>query len=360
MQPAFAPPSERSRVLRERIGAWVRSEEPSVARGRMRRKTAIIGAWFGASYVLLVFVASSPWSAVPLALSLGLAAAAVGMNVQHDANHGAWPTGRRARRVLGFSLDVLGGSSYVWRYKHNRSHHQFTNIAGADNDVDLRPFGRLSPVHPRRWFHRFQHIYLWPLYGFMPLAWHLVEDYVQVARGKIAEQPFPRPRGRALVGFVGGKLAAAVLWFGLPLLLHPPLVVLGFVLLVGGVLGVVLAVVFQLAHATEVAAFPAETEDEWLVHQLRTTADFAQRRRALTWFLGGLNFQVEHHLFPGVPHVRYPALARVLRQTCAELELPYVVHRSFGAALAAHYRWLRALGAPPAAPVLLPPTPVAG
>jgi linoleoyl-CoA desaturase len=355
MQPTFAAHGSQHARLREIVDEYLRAQDADATERRMLRKVVFILAWFVASYVLLVFFARTAWQAIPLALSLALAAAAVGMNVQHDANHGAFPRGRRLRRALGYTLDLLGGSSYVWRYKHNRDHHRFTNVAGADSDIDLRPYARVAPDHPRRWVHRFQHVYLWALYALLPFSLQFVADYVSVARGRIAANPFPRPRGGALVAFVGGKVLAFALWLGVPLLLHPPLTVLLGFALVSGTLGVVLSVVFQLAHATGLAAFPTPRDDGglghgWLEHELRTTANFAQGNRALTWFLGGLNHQVEHHLFPGVPHVHYPALARLLRPACASLGLPYLAHGTFRAAVAAHYRWLRQLGRPAPGP----------
>ena len=164
----------------------------------------------------------------------------------------------------------------------------------------------------------------------------------------------PRPKGWDLVTFVGGKLAFFTLAFGLPLLLHPVWVVLLMYGVAALVLGAVLAVVFQLAHCVEQAAFPLPAADTgqmasaWAAHQAETTVDFARNCPLVSWFLGGLNFQIEHHLFPRICHVNYPALAELVEGTCQEFGVPYREHASLGAGVASHFRWLRRLGLPDA------------
>src|SRR6185369_4973739 len=132
---------------------------------QMYLKTAIVVGWLVVSYVLLVFFVQSWWFAVPLVLSLGLSMAAVGFNIQHDGGHQSYSSRRRVNKLMAMSLDLLGGSSYVWATKHNVVHHTFANITGHDDDIDIGFFGRLSPYQPRMAIHRLQHYYLWVLYG---------------------------------------------------------------------------------------------------------------------------------------------------------------------------------------------------
>jgi linoleoyl-CoA desaturase len=82
----------------------------------------------------------------------------------------------------------------------------------------------------------------------------------------------------------------------------------------------------------------------WAVHQVETTVDFARGSRVLTWLLGGLNFQIEHHLFPRMCHVNYPAIAPVVEQTCRDYGVDYKQNATLCSALRSHYRWLRAMG----------------
>lgn len=317
---------------------------------RMYLKTAIVLTWLAASYILLVFVAEAWWLALPLAVSLGLSTAAVGFNVQHDGGHHAYSDHRWINRLAAMTLDLLGGSSYVWARKHNAIHHSFANITGHDDDIDLGVLGRLSPHQPRLRFHRLQHFYLWVAYGLLPVKWQLLTDFRHVIIGRIGAHRFPRPRRWDLTVFIGGKVVFLTLAFVIPLLLHPFWSVLAMYLAVTYVQGVVLSVVFQLAHCVEEADFPLPHEDTgrmesaWAVHQIQTTVDFARHNRLLSWFTGGLNFQIEHHLFPQICHVHYPRLAQLVESTCRELGLRYAEHKTLLSGVMSHFRWLRRMG----------------
>ena len=321
----------------------------------MMLKSALILLTFVLAYAGLVFLADRWWQGVPLSIVLGVAMAGIGFNVMHDGGHQAYSDRRWLNRLMALTLDLVGGSSYIWQWKHARFHHTWVNVAGHDSDIDLGVLGRLSPEQPRRPWHRWQHVYLWVLYGVTAIRWHLYGDFRDMLTGTVGERPFQRPRGWDLAGFVLGKLAFFTLAFALPLLFHPVLAVLGFYALTAAVAGVLLALVFQMAHVVEEAAFPVPGADglkidtPWAVHQLETTVDFARGNRVLSWMIGGLNFQIEHHLFPRISHVHYPMVARVVEAACREFGMPYREHRSFAAGIASHYRWLRRLGSPLAA-----------
>ncbi len=323
---------------------------------RMLVKTAVLLLWFAASYALLVFAATTWWQGMLLSGSLALAMAGVGFGIQHDANHGAYSDRPGVNRVMGMTLDMLGASSYVWHFKHNISHHTYTNLAGADDDIDIGLLARLTPGQAHHRMHRWQHVYLWFLYGFLMPKWHFAYDFKNVARARIARQHFPRPQGWDLVQLVGGKAAFFTWALIVPALFHPWWLVLVGYLSTAFVLGVVLSVVFQVAHCVEEAAFPAPPPgtdrlvDAWAVHQVQTTVDFARGNRLLTWYLGGLNFQIEHHLFPRVCHVHYPRIAAIVQATCAERGIRYRAHETFTGALASHWRWLRRMGQPQPTP----------
>jgi linoleoyl-CoA desaturase len=197
-------------------------------------------------------------------------------------------------------------------------------------------------------------LYLWPLYGLLTIKWQLVDDFQKMIRGRISTQRFPRPRGWQVVIFVAGKASFAAVAFGIPLLVHSVAAVLIYYVIAGLVAGIVLSVVFQLAHCVEEAEFPSPPENPgyierpWAVHQAETSVDFARRSRVVAWLLGGLNFQIEHHLFPRISHVNYPALSRLVEQTCRDFGVKYAEHPSFRAGMASHFRWLRRMGMPTA------------
>jgi linoleoyl-CoA desaturase len=184
---------------------------------------------------------------------------------------------------------------------------------------------------------------MWPLYCFLAVKWQLFDDFATVVRGRMSGRPFPRPRGSELVVFLGGKLVFFGLALALPLLLHPAWTVIGVYLLVSAVVGLTLSVVFQLAHCVPEAQTGHEL-GSWAARQVQSSVDFARDSRLLNWYVGGLNLQIEHHLFPQISHPHYARMAPVVEATCREFGVRYTAHPTFGAAVAAHYRQLRALG----------------
>lgn len=340
-------------TLRERV------DESFLENGLRRRdlpamylKTFWILSWFAASYLLLIFAAATWWQAALLIVSLGFSMSAIGFNIQHDGAHGAYSDRRWVNNLMAMTLDMLGGSSYVWKRTHNQIHHSYTNITGHDEDIDLGIFGRLSPHQPRYWFHRAQHLYLWLLYGFLTFKWQWWSDLIFIAEHSVGGSRHSRPGGRDLLLFGGGKLLFAMWAIAVPMLFHDWYVVLGAVFAVSFVQGVLLSVVFQLAHCVEEAEFPMPSvdanriENEWAIHQVQTTVNFARHSRLINWFTGGLNYQIEHHLFPQICHLHYPQLSRIVEQTSAEFGVRYSAHKTLSAAIGSHYRWLRRLGRP--------------
>jgi len=326
----------------------------------MYLKTAVIFVWLTGSWALLVFAAQTWWQALPAAVSLAMALAAVGFSIQHDGGHNAYSRRRWVNKLAARSLDLVGASSYLWHWKHAVIHHTYTNVTGVDTDIEIGAAVRVTPHQERRWFHRWQHLYLFPLYGITAARWHLWGDFKEVATGWMGPHRIPRPKGRDLRIFVGGKLFSVGWFLVLPMVFHPVWLVLCAYLLITAMMGVAMSIVFQLAHCVGEADFPVpdpqtdRLEDSWAVHQVATTVDFARGNRALSWWLGGLNFQIEHHLFPQVCHVHYPAIAPIVEQTCQEYGIPYRAHPTFWAGIVSHYRWLRQMGRPD--PVVAPPS----
>ena len=330
--------------------------------GRARRdspkmyvKGVVMMAWLVGSWTLLVFYARNGVEATICALSVGLAIAGIGMSVQHDGNHGATSKHAWVNRLFGCGLDFMGVCSFIWRQKHNICHHTFTNIQGVDHDLDFGSLARLSPEQPRRPWHRWQHLYLWFFYGFLLPKWVFHDDFV-VLRGRFIGGHALTPPSRAkLAAFAGWKIFFVTWAIVIPAFFHPLWQVLVFHLVACFALGATLGTVFQLAHCTRDAEFPAATAGrsmgEWTVHQLATTVDFGRSNPILTWFVGGLNFQVEHHLFPKVSHVHYPALSRIVERLAAKHGLQYRSQPSFFGAVIAHLAHLRDLGRPVVDPV---------
>ncbi|WP_217925020.1 fatty acid desaturase family protein [Miltoncostaea oceani] len=337
------------RDFREAVAAEL---TPSVRRrgaAQMALKSIVILTWAIGSYLGLLLYARELWQILPLSVSLALALAGVGFSIQHDANHGA--VGGRLGRVWGFSLDLMGASSQVWRAKHNHAHHTYTNIDGADTDIEQLPLARFAPSQPLYRFHRFQHLYMWFFYGLFAFKGHLTGDWMQMLRGQVGLQPITRSPGIIAV-FIAGKILFITWAIALPLYLFDWWAVLGVFALVSWVFGMTVATVFQMAHCVEEAEHGfttvAELEENpgrrWAEHQLASTVDFAPRNRVLNWYLGGLNFQAVHHLQPKVCHVHYARLSPVLDRVAAQNGLAYRCHPTLRSALASHGRWLRRMG----------------
>jgi linoleoyl-CoA desaturase len=351
--PTYAPCTGFRRDLESRVSAYF-ADGPRWRYGdrSLHIKTGVLLVWLAASYVLLVWGAHAWWQAVPLSISLALAMAGIGFNIQHDGNHGAYSPHAGVNRAAALSLNLLGGDAYFWRFKHNIAHHSYPNVSGSDDDIRLGPLARLSPHDRRYWFHRFQHLYIWVLYALLAINWQLSGDFRSFIRPGVADTRVARPTGWDLVSFCVGKACFLILAFAIPLRHHRLSAVLGLYALTAGVLGFTLAIVFQLAHCVEEATFrvpPPGSKQigrDFAAHQVETAVDFARDNRFLTWYLGGLNFQIEHHLFPKTCHVHYPALSPIIEAACQQHGIAHRSHPTMRQAVASHVRWLRRMGRP--------------
>ncbi|HEU0111941.1 MAG TPA: acyl-CoA desaturase [Flavisolibacter sp.] len=293
--------------------------------------------------------------AVSLALCalLGLALASIGFNVMHDACHGSYSSKKWINNLLGLSLNAIGGNAFFWKQKHNVLHHTYTNIQGIDDDIAQSKLLRQSPTQEWKPIHRYQHIYLTFAYSLTLFMWVGLRDFEKYFTRKIHNTPVQPMSTREHVTFWLSKILYVVFYILLPILIVGPLAwLIGYVTM-GLVVGIVISYIFQLAHAVEGPEFDSVgiddkfIETEWAVHQIKTTANFAPRNKIISWFVGGLNFQVEHHLFPRVSHIHYPALSKIVKQHCQEFQLPYHSFPTVGMAVASHIRTMKHLGQKP-------------
>lgn len=326
------------------------------ARRKLHHKALIIAAWYLASFALCM-LAHSFLQALVACTSMALAIAAVGFNIQHDANHNAFfdTHGSKrftaANRLVGWSMYAVGASQKRWIDGHVYTHHSSTNVVGKDYDIELKPFGRLAPQQSRYPWHRFQHLYLWPLYSFTALSILVADVISTVVESFTGDQNGRKPSVREYAALLGTKAAFVGIMVGLPLMVHDWWTVLIGAAYTMGVCGILLGVVFQMAHVVEEAEFcdaAARPDMRWHEWQIRSTVDFCQGdgpiARLVTWYCGGLNYQCEHHLFPQVPHTAYPDIAPVVRDQAARFDIPYFVQPTLRQAIGSHYRHLKHLG----------------
>lgn len=345
------------KTLRARINAYFEHENISKQGDwTMHIKTVVMLSVYIIPFILILTDQFPTWTSYLFYAVMGLGIVGIGMAIMHDAMHGSYSSNQRLNRFLGYSLDFVGGCSSNWFIQHNILHHTYTNIYGLDADIHDKPILRLAPTGKWSPIHRFQHFYALALYGLSSISWVIMGDIRQLLsyrkRGldKQAGQIFWQT---ALVLFLT-KTAYILTFIVLPIWitkLTVGQVLLGF-LLMHIVAGIVLTTVFQLAHVVLLTKYPTpdeagNIENTWAIHQLYTTSNFSRNNSLITWLVGGLNYQVEHHLFPNICHIHYPQLAPIVEKTAKEFDLPYFEYKTFGAALASHFKMLKELGQKP-------------
>jgi len=321
---------------------------------RLYTKTIILIPLAILCYVGLLFLPLNIYAGVGISALLGIITASIGFNVMHDSCHGSFSTKNWLNDSLGLiSMNALGGNAFFWKIKHNIIHHTYTNVDGVDDDLNNRPFMRECATQAWHPVHRWQHYYMFLLYGFTTLLWMFISDYTKYFTKKIYTTEVRTMNLKEHFIFWISKVLYILFYIAIPVyLLGWGPWAIGFVTM-HLVLGFTLAIVFQLAHVVEDTGFeaasfePKKIENEWAIHQVKTTANFAEKNKFVSWFVGGLNFQIEHHLFPRISHIHYPAISKIVRETCAQFEIQYNYYPTMRAAVASHYRMMKQLGAKP-------------
>ncbi|WP_276486103.1 fatty acid desaturase family protein [Paraflavitalea pollutisoli] len=313
-------------------------------------KAVILMVVFLAIYVHLVFFTPNVFFAILESVLLGGVVSAIGFNVMHDGAHGSFSKYKWVNSFAAFSLNILGGNSFMWNMKHNVIHHAYTNVDGLDDDIDIQPWMRMSSTQPKYRLHKYQHIYFWFLYSLLYVFWIFVLDYQKYFKSRIGNMPLKKMKLSDHLVFWGFKVFHLFLFVGLPIYMVGFTSWLVSFLVMTLVAGLVLSLVFQLAHTVEHTAFPVpnvdtnKLEDEWAVHQIKTTANFATHNKVVSWLVGGLNFQIEHHLFPKISHIHYPAISKIIRQACKEYGIEYIEYPRVRYAVASHVAFLKQMG----------------
>ncbi len=304
-------------------------------------------------YISLLLFPMPGLFALVLCGILGFVLASIGFNVMHDACHGSYSSKKWVNETFGHSLNALGGNAFIWKFKHNIIHHTYTNVDGVDDDIAKSPLMR--QCYTQKWVpaHRFQHIYVVLVYAISSLAWVFMMDFNKYFKGRIINTPLQKMSFKEHFVFWLSKALYIFFYILVPVYFvgWAPWAI-GFAVM-HLAMGFTLAIVFQLAHVVEHTEFefakidPKIIDSEWAIYQIKTTANFAPRNKIISWFVGGLNFQIEHHLFPRVSHVHYPALSKIVKDTCAKFNLPYNEYPTMISAIVSHFRMMRILGRKP-------------
>lgn len=342
--------------MRSRVNSYF--EENNIKKTgnlRMYFKTFVMLSLYFVPFVLILTLNISNWAILSLFLVMGIGVSGIGLAIMHDANHGSYSKNKLVNQIIGYSINVVGASSFTWHIQHNVLHHTYTNIYEMDEDIHDKPFLRLSPHGKHKPYHKFQHWYALALYSLATISWVTTKDFRQLKEynknGMTEQSGFNPKQEWAIMIFT--KTVYYFYILALPMLLGVSwwVVLLGF-LLMHMVAGVLITTIFQLAHVVEGPTHhephPSGTmENTWAIHQLETTANFAKNNPVISWFVGGLNYQVEHHLFPHICHVHYKHISKIVKETAEEFELPYHENKWFTGAVISHLKTLKEFGKEP-------------
>ncbi len=345
-----------SKTLKERVNNYFKEAGISKkGNWKMWLKSLVILSIYLVPYFLMVlgYVTGPPFLLLGLWVLMGVGMTGIGCSIMHDANHGAYSNNPMVNKVMGQMVNLIGGSSINWKIQHNVLHHTYTNIDGLDEDIDPGLLMRLSPHKKRFALHRFQHIYGWFLYGLMTFLWLTTKDYRQLIRynemGLLKGQKVSF--GTQLFRLIFGKVLYYFFFLAIPLLVidSPWWMILIFFVAMHFTTGLLFGMIFQTAHVMPGREYPVpeesgNIEENWMIHQMNTTQNYAPKSRIFAWFVGGLNYQVEHHLFPSICHIHYPKISGIVKNTANEFGVPYQSARTFVGALVEHGKMLKHLG----------------
>ena len=339
--------------VRKRVRAYFKENNKSIyGNYGMYLKTVIILSIYLVPFILILKTSISPWTALVFAVIMGIGEAGVGMSIMHDGVHHAYSSKKWVNNLASSTMFLLGSNIFNWKIQHNIKHHTFTNIFNYDPDISNLKIIRLSQFGPLKKYHRYQHFYAFPLYGLMTFSRLFGEIGVllEYNRKGITKEQHVNPTWQ-LVKLIAIKIAYFAVIIGLPLYFTDFAfwqIIIGFVVL-HLTAGMIMSTVFQMAHVVEgTDQFLADKDqpinNDWLVHQLHTTSDFGRKNGLFSWYIGGLDFQIEHHIFQNICHIHYPAIAGIVKSTAEEYGFTYNLKSNAFSALASHFRRLKELG----------------
>jgi linoleoyl-CoA desaturase len=313
-------------------------------------KTFLILGWTISAWTLTIFGPDILWLKILGCVCLGLGIAGIGFSVGHDANHGGYSNKTSINRAIALTYDVIGLSSYLWRFRHNNLHHTYTNILGHDVEIHGDGLVRMSPYMEHQWYHKYQHIFMNFIYLVIPFYWSFSDVQIILFKRQYHDHIVP-VKTRDILVLLTGKMIWLGIFCVIPLIVgYSPLEVFVGFSIAYMTYGLLICNVFMLAHVLEPADFVQpdmlsnSVDDEWAIHQVRTTVDFAPTNPFINWYVGGLNYQVVHHLYPHICHIHYPKIAPILAEVCAEFGIDYNVYPTFTGALKANYALLKKFG----------------
>ena len=357
----FSPKGENSFFddVHDRVNEYFEQNNISPhSNAEMWLKTGFMLTLYFVPWIVIIsgLAAGNLWLFYGMWALIGLGICGIGTSVMHDANHGSYSASKNVNRTISYVLEVIGGYSVNWRIQHNILHHTYTNIPELDEDIETSKLLRFSPNQDKQWFHKYQYIYAWFFYSILTLFWMTAKDYIKAAKYKKYDLLVKEKVSytKALVNITLCKTLYTSYILVLPIVFSgmPWYVVVAGFFIMHAVAGLSLSCVFQPAHVIETSEYAVPVikngkeymENSWAVHEIVNTSNFAQNNRILTWFIGGLNHQIEHHLFSGICHVHYSKISPIVKATAIEHGIPYNQVATFRGAISRHVKMLKKLG----------------
>ena len=345
-------------TLNQRVNQYFKEKKiAKTGNWKLYLKTIVMFTILIAPFVLILSLNISDWFKLLLTILIGIGMAGVGMNVMHDGNHGSFSKYPWINKLMGSSIYMLAGNVFNWKIQHNILHHTYTNIKDHDEDLEAGVVLRFSKHAEWKPHHRFQHLYFVLLYGLLTLKWAIISDFVKLTRYQEMNISYANSRSLSYqwVGLIISKIVYFSFWIVLPIFVFNIVwwkVLVGFFVM-HYTAGLILSLVFQLAHVIGEADMPlpdsktGDMKNSWAVHQLKTTVNFSTKNRIINWFTGGLNHQIEHHIFPHISHIHYTKISKIVKQTACEFNLPYNEYKTTRSAIFSHFKFLKQMGMRP-------------
>ena len=346
------------KTLNSRVNAYFKDNNiKKTGNWKLYTKSIVMFSLYLVPYFIILSTDLNNWIKLLLTVVIGIGMAGVGMNVMHDGNHGSYSTKKWINKLMGGSIYILAGNVYNWKVQHNVLHHTYTNIEGHDEDLEAGRVLRFSKHAEWYKHHKFQHYYSIFLYGLLTLNWSLTTDFQQMKRYMKRKLTAGEPLNptKNWITLVISKIVYFGMWIAIPMTIGGFAwwqVLLGYFTM-HYTAGIILSLIFQLAHIVEEAEMPLPDEAGLIdhtvkIHQLLTTTNFATKNRLMNWFTGGLNHQIEHHIFPNISHIHYTSISKIVKDTAKEFDIPYYEYETTRKAIASHFRYLKQMGMNPA------------
>lgn len=279
------------RTLNSRVNAYFKDNNiKKTGNWKIHLKTVVLFSVFLTPYFIILALDMPFWLQLLLNIVIGVGMAGIGMNVMHDGNHGSYSTKSWVNKIMGGTIYILAGNVYNWQVQHNVLHHTYTNIHGHDEDLEAGKIIRFTKDAEWHRFHKFQHYYSVFLYGLLTFNWALTTDFRQMRSYLKRKLSYGEAKSPKILWttLIITKMIYAFLWIALPIIVGVAWwkVLIGFFVM-HYTAGLILSIVFQLAHVVEETENPVPDENgemanTWAVHQLYTTANFAPKNKSST------------------------------------------------------------------------------